>query len=118
MRISKAFPSDYLRAADLEGRQVSVKMSRVEKREMGEEVKPVLYIEGKEKGLVLNKTNANTISAAYGDETDQWEGEEIVLYETMVEFQGTRKPGIRCLVPPRKLQKPTDELGHDDDIPF
>ena len=118
MRISKAFPSEYLQAADLEGRQVSVKMSRVEKREMRDKVKPVLYFEGKEKGLVLNKTNANTISDAYGDETDQWEGGELVLYETMVEFQGTRKPGIRCLVPPRKPQKPADELGPNDDIPF
>jgi hypothetical protein len=28
-------------------------------------------------------------------------------------------PGIRCIVPSqRKPQKPTDEVGPDDDIPF
>jgi|SRR6202030_3743486 hypothetical protein len=118
MRISSAFPSPYLKAADLQGRRVPVKISRVEMQEFSDEVKPVVYFEGKSKGLVLNKTNANTVSAAYGDETEDWEGKETVLYETEVEYQGRRMPGIRCLVPARKPQKPTDEVGADDDIPF
>ena len=70
MRISNAFPSEYLRPADLQERQVTVKMSRLEIREVGDEKKPVLFFEGKDKGLVLNKTNAKTISTVYGDETD------------------------------------------------
>jgi hypothetical protein len=117
MRISTAFPSEYLRAADLQGRRVTVKISRVEMRDVGEDTKPVLYFGEKEKGLVLNKRKANTIAAAYGEETDDWVGAEIVLYEMMVEFQGQRKPGIRCLVPPRRPQKPGDEEINDD-IPF
>jgi hypothetical protein len=117
MRISGAFPSDYLRAADLQGQKLLLKMSRVEMRDMGEEVKPVLFFEGKEKGLVLNKTNANTIATAYGDETGDWVGAEIVLFETPVEYQGQRRPGIRCSVPLRKPQKPGDEEINDD-IPF
>jgi hypothetical protein len=114
MRISSAFPSDYLRAVDLQGQKVLVTMSRVEMRDMGDEVKPVLYFKGKDKGLVLNKTNSNTISAAYGDETGDWEGMQVVLYETMVEFQGQRKPGIRCFVPPQKPQSPLDGETNDD----
>jgi hypothetical protein len=117
MRISAAFPSEYLRAADLQGRRVTVKISRVEMRDVGEDTKPVVYFEGKEKGLVLNKTNANTIAVAFGEETDDWIGVEIVLYETMVEFQGQRKPGIRCLVASRKPQKPGDQEINDH-IPF
>jgi hypothetical protein len=42
---------------------------------------------------------------------------EIVLFETMVEFQGQRKPGIRCQVPPRRPQRAPDEEINDD-IPF
>jgi hypothetical protein len=118
MRVSAAFPSAYLKASDLQGRRVSVKILRVEMQELGDEVKPVVYFEDKAKGLVLNKTNANTISAAYGDEMEDWEGKEAVLYETEVEYQGRRMPGICCLVPPRKPQKPTDEPGPNDDIPF
>jgi hypothetical protein len=117
MRISAAFPSEYLKAADLQGRQVQVKISRIEMKDIGEEPKPVLHFEGKDKGLVLNKTNANTISAAFGDETDEWVGEEIILYETAVEFQGRRVQGIRCRVPPRQRQRqPATKI--DDDIPF
>ena len=118
MRVSAAFPSPYLKASDLQGRRIPVKILRVEMQELGDELKPVVYFEGKAKGLVLNKTNANTISAAYGDEMEDWEGKETVLYETEVEYQGRRMPGIRCLVPARKPQKPTDEVGADDDIPF
>jgi hypothetical protein len=117
MRISGAFPSEFLKAADLQGRQVTVKISRVEMKDIGDEAKPVLYFEGRDKGLALNKTNASTIAAAYGDETDEWPGEEIVLYETTVELKGRLVQGIRCRVPPRKPQKPiADDIN--DDIPF
>ena len=118
MRVSVAFPSPYLKASDLQGRRIPVKISRVEMQELGDELKPVVYFEGKAKGLVLNKTNANTISAAYGDEMEDWEGKETVLYETEVEYQGRRMPGIRCFVPPRKAQTPPPEVGPDDAIPF
>ena len=67
MRVSAAFPSPYLKASDLQGRRIPVKILRVEMQELGDELKPVVYFEGKAKGLVLNKTNANTISAAKGD---------------------------------------------------
>ena len=115
MRIS--FPSEYLRAADLQGQKVHVRISHVEKKNVGDEEKYVVFFKGKDKGLPLNKTNPNTIIAAYSDETDDWEGAELVLFETMVEYQGQRKPGIRCLVPPRQPQKPVKE-DPEDDIPF
>src|SRR4029077_18793814 len=99
MRVSAAFPSPYLKASDLQGRRIPVKILRVEMQELGDELKPVVYFEGKSKGLVLNKTNANTISAAYGDETEDWEGKETVLYETEVEYQGRGIPGRRGIVP-------------------
>ena len=119
MRVSAAFPSPYLKASDLQGRRVPVKILRVEMQELGDELKPVVYFEGKAKGLVLNKTNANTISAAYGDEMEDWEGRETVLYETEVEYQGRRMPGIRCIVQSqRKPQTPPADVGPDDEIPF
>ena len=101
MRISSAFPSNYLKAADLQGRQVKVKIDRVEMEEIGGEPKPILYFVGKEKGVVMNKTNANNIASAYGDDTDDWQDAEIILYEAMVDFQGKSVPAIRIRVPPR-----------------
>jgi hypothetical protein len=39
----------------------------------------VVYFQGKQKGLVTNKTNANNIAALYGDDTDDWIGQKIML---------------------------------------
>jgi hypothetical protein len=102
MRISSAFPSNYLKASDLQGRQIKVTIDRVDTETIGNESKPILYFQGKEKGMVLNKTNANNIAAAFGDDTDDWAGAEIVLYEAMVDFQGKTVPALRIRIPPRK----------------
>lgn len=137
MRISSAFPSDYLKAADLQGRQVSVKIDRVEIKEIGGEPKPILFFVGKDKGMVLNKTNAGNIAQAYGDDTDDWQDADIILFEAMVDFQGKTVPAIRIRVPPRKAgatRRPDESSPHynpnpdnrgtstaaqiDDDIPF
>jgi hypothetical protein len=137
MRISSAFPSKYLRAADLEGKQITVEIANVELEEVGtgEEPKPVLYFQGKSKGVVMNKTNANAIASAYGDDTDDWTGQQIILFSAFVDFQGRSVEAIRVRVPPRKPapraventapsapretgsgQRPMAPI--DDDIPF
>jgi hypothetical protein len=99
MRISSAFPSEYLKASDLQGRQVRVPMSHVEMKDIGGDHKPILFFVGHEKGMVLNKTNANNIAVAYGDDTDDWTDKEIILFEAMVDFQGKTVPAIRVRAP-------------------
>ena len=126
MRVSEAFPSNsnFLKASDLQGRQLAVTMSTVQREKIGNEpdLKHVLYFQGKEKGLVLNITNANMIADLYGEEMDSWPGGEIILYEAMVQFQGKMVPAIRVRAVPRKApvaQKPTTaEIIGGDDIPF
>lgn len=100
--INEAFPSNYIKAADLKGRQVSVKMDRAEYEMIGSDKKLILYFVGKEKGMVLNKTNANNIAMIYGDDTDDWRDQEIVLFEAMVDFQGKTVPAIRVKAAVRK----------------
>ena len=39
----------------------------------------VLYFSDHAKGLVLNKTNANTLQEIYGADTDSWQGQTIRL---------------------------------------
>ena len=102
MRISSAFPSEYLRAPDLQGREVLVVIERCEMKDFGDDCKPTLYFRGKSKGLPLNKTNSATIAEVLGDETDGWVGEPIVLYPTKVDYQGKRVDAIRVKVPTRK----------------
>ena len=71
--------------------------------EGGTEKKPILYFEetkakaepGKEKRLVLNKTNAMTIAKMHGHETDDWKGKRITLFPTTVEAFGQTVDCIR-----------------------
>ena len=73
MRISDAFPSNYLKAADLQSKDVRVTIDKVMMEEIASgEHKPVVYFRGHDKGLVLNKTNGNNIATGFGDETENW----------------------------------------------
>jgi hypothetical protein len=124
MRIGSAFPSDYLKSDDLNGREVLVTIKDCKMQELGQgkdkEEKAVLYFQGKEKGMVLNKTNAGVLSDAFGDETDDWKGEEVILFAKEVEFQGKPTMGLRIKLPSRKKGGAARERdpGQDDEIPF
>ena len=141
MKISGAFPSKYLKAADLGNRSVTVTIDKCLIENVGsesgsEEHKPVLYFRGKEKGLVLNKTNAESIAYVYGDETEAWAGKAVEMFTMMVSFQGRMTPGIRIRaqegqwVPDGAQQQPQSQPiqapapgsqfspEDDDDIPF
>ena len=101
MNINEQFTSKYLKASDLQGRDVTVKMGRVEQEKIGDDQKLILYFQGKERGMVLNRTNANAIADVYGGETNDWYGQTIILFEQMVDFQGKRVPGLRVRAPRR-----------------
>ena len=132
MRTSEAFPSNYLAASDLRDQEATVSIKDVAIEEVGRDKdrKPVLYFKGKEKGLILNRTNANTIEAVFGDEMDDWIGAEIILYPTMAEFGGKQVAAIRVKMPRRKpvasapdrsrdnQNPPADRGAMDDEIPF
>ena len=113
MNISSAFPSNYIKAADLQGKRVTVKMAGVKIEKLGQDEKPVLYFQGKNKGMVLNKTNAKKIMSAYGIDTQGWAGKEIVLFEAQVEFQGDTVPAIRVAIPAKPAAQQQAPPPHD-----
>ena len=88
MDINTAFPSKWLKASDLKGRTVRVKISHVQSEEVGGDQLPVIYFLGAQKGIVLNKTNSNSISDAYGFETDNWGGKEMEVFPSTTDYQG------------------------------
>ena len=121
MNINEMFPDKYLKAEDLQGRRVAVTISEVAAESIRNEDKPVLYLKGKSRGLVLNKTNAATIEEITGTpDTDLWGGKKIILYGTRVDFQGKRVPAIRIDPPdngaPALAAKP--DIDNEDEIPF
>lgn len=101
MKLSEAFPSKFLKASDLQGRDVSVTISKVEIEEFdrrggGKENKLVLSFAGKAKSLVCNKTNAGAIAKVLGtDDTDYWIGRNITLVTREVDFEGETSLAIR-----------------------
>lgn len=128
MRMSEAFPSNYLKAADLNGHHVKVTIESVSMEKIGEDRKPVLHFVGKDRGLVLNKTNSNRIVEAVGsDETDNWEGWQITLYACKVDYQGQRVDAIRVDDRPGASEAPASQRAParraaapitDEDVPF
>ena len=130
MDVNQAFPSNFLKAADLQNREIPVTIDRVDMETIGQDHKPVLYFQGKQKGIVLNKTNAMNIAAAYGSDTDGWTGEQVVLFSVWTDFQGKSVQAIRVrpgqATPPKQQQrKPAPQANGgqnntdlDDDIPF
>ena len=138
MKISTAFPSKYLRAADIEdmGGQLIHTIRRVVTEPVGQDrqEKPVVYFRSGAQGLVLNRTNAARLSASLGDETDDWVGKTIVLEVEKVPMRGQLVASIKAYVdgkfleerrPPtaaeaaKAAQAPTADFDRlDDEIPF
>lgn len=122
MNIGNAFPSKYLKASDLMNKQINVTIDRVEMEDFGDDGdKAIVYFVGKEKGLVLNKTNANAIVDITGsDETSDWHGKSVSLYSAKVQFKDKMVPAIRVDAPvksgtPSAPQPAEDDHGFDDD---
>lgn len=124
MKISSAFPSKYLKAADLPaGRELTVTIDSMQLEQLDDnQERPVCYFRGKTKGLVLNSTNANTISVVYGDETDAWTGRTLVIFHTTTMYKGQRVACLRVRIPAEATAALTEEAEPqappNDDIPF
>lgn len=136
--INDAFPSNYLKASDIRGAEPVVAIDRVDFELIGRErqKKAVLYFKGKEKGLVLNKTNALKIVQLSGSgATEDWEGFRVKLFATETEFSGETVECIRIkaapagpsarqsapAAPPPPPLPPMDDHSEpvaDDEIPF
>ena len=74
-----------------------MKIKKVEVEEIGQDKdkKPVIYFDGVERGLVMNKTNGVAIAEIHGDATDGWTGKEIEIFSMMVPYQGQNVAAIR-----------------------
>jgi hypothetical protein len=100
MKTHDFFPSQYLRAADLAGKERAVTIDRVEavlfENDGRKQKKPVIHFKDSGvKPLVTNKTNFTMIAAAHGDDSDTWAGKRIVVYPDMVAFKGQVQEAVR-----------------------
>jgi hypothetical protein len=102
VNINNAFPSKYLKSGDLADGDLVMTIASVTEETVGQdenaETKPIVHFSETDKGMVLNKTNALTISNLYGPETDNWTGKKIQLFATEVGFQGKQTLAIRVRI--------------------
>ena len=73
MNIKAAFPSKWIRAADLQGRDIRLTIARFSPEEEvanDGRTKPVHIFNGTKKGFFLKVVNANTMAEVAGEETD------------------------------------------------
>ena len=119
MKMTDLYPSNYLKSSDLGTRKVRVVVLDVRQESVGDELKPCMYFANKDKGIVLNKTNALMMEFHFGAETDDWHGKEILLKAEPTTFQGKAMMGIRIEVPVTEVAPAPDPAAVDDaDIPF
>jgi hypothetical protein len=81
------FPSDYVSAPELKGRDVTVTITSVTMEPLqmaggGRKNKPILRFQGTAKKMVCNQVNADTISQLHGAKAEKWVGKKITLYPT------------------------------------
>jgi hypothetical protein len=98
MNINDMYPSKYIKSDDLGGAAVDVVVMAVVMEEVGDkEFKPVMRFMGKDKGMVLNKTNALNCASTWGDDTNLWQGKHATLMAQPVMFQGKQVMGLTIL---------------------
>jgi hypothetical protein len=98
MKVGDLYPSKYLKASDLDGQEYALVMSHVDMEQMPDgEHKAVLYFSNANKGLVLNKTNAEMIALMHGGETDDWQGHKITLKPDKTQMGGKIVDCIRVV---------------------
>src|SRR5262245_12082836 len=108
------YGSRFFTAADLKGEQLRVKIGKIEVGELREKTggvkrKLIVYFDGQEKALVLNKTNATAIANAFGKKYANWVGEFVSLVSAPTSFgEGVR---VRPLRKPATVAEPDSDLN-------
>ena len=102
--IYESFPSRYLKAHELKGRTPTVTIDRVVFEQVRGRVttdtKAVVLFRGHAKGLLLNVTNARTITQiARSAVTEDWSGVAVVLFATTATFGLERHDVVRIKAP-------------------
>jgi hypothetical protein len=72
----------------------TAKIFEVKAATINDKRKMVIGFEGIDKMLVVNKTNRDILTEAYGNDTDQWLDKSVVIGIVLVMFEGKRTPSI------------------------
>jgi hypothetical protein len=112
--------SQFLRAEDMVGRRARAVIENVEDTELDRGTKPALVLQGWQKKLIVNSTNYDVLANAWGDNTDGWIGQTVILRGSKTKFKNKMVDSIQVEVPPQPKQatKQAEQAPpFDDGIP-
>jgi len=95
MKVSEEFKGRFFNGKNFgdKPRKFTIAAVALEEFDNGEK-KLAVHFAGEDQALPLNATNRNTLTEAFGDETDAWEGKSVTLKPGMTTFQGKPVPTI------------------------
>jgi hypothetical protein len=131
MRIGELQQSKYLKKDDFPQAKIctikDVTVENVAQPGQAKKDRGVMYFREVDKGLVMNSTNLKRAAHFLGsEETDDWIGKKIVVYnDPNIEFGGDIVGGLRLKGAPKPGQQPQQKRpaaeameGLDDDLPW
>jgi hypothetical protein len=131
MKKDDLWPSKFLKASDFpEPRVLKIKKARLEtlKNRNGEDEKLIVYFEGEDKPLPLNRTNFDSICDTTGQyDSDHWPGHTIELFSTTTLLNSQEVDCIRVRAPakaaaakarPSAAKKKSASADMNDEIGF
>jgi hypothetical protein len=90
---------NYLKGTDIAGKSFTATITGVEDIEFDKGLKPVLSFSGRDKRLVLNSGNFDTLAEAYGGFTEKWIGKPVTVKGDRTTFQNKRVDCVRVSIP-------------------
>jgi len=110
MKVTEAFEGNYIDALCVTDKDAKLTIASVSNKNTVKATdgklidRPIAYFKETTKGFILNKTNANSIGLAHGNEMDDWAGKQITLYATTTDAFG--KKNVPCVrVRPMNIYK-------------
>jgi hypothetical protein len=96
-------PSTYLKKEDIPV-PTNVQIAEIKQEQIGQgadqELKPVLFFHGHDKGMVLNSINSQILVSLFGDNIESMIGQQVQLWvDSTVSFGGRLVGGLRLRAP-------------------
>jgi hypothetical protein len=128
MKISQMIESKYLKQADAEDDVIvtitKVGQANIAKDDEPPEMKWMVRFAEFNKPMVLNRTNISLLGNFLGDDTDDWIGKQVILYnDESIQFAGKVTGGLRfkrlkTAAKPRPAAPVMEDETQDGEIPF
>lgn len=103
MKFSEQFRAGFLKASDVKAGTIHGTIATIDIEEIGRENKVVIGFDDLDQDWVLNKTNAEVLAGAWGDDMDTWVGKVVALKLGKTKFQGKT---VDCIDAEPSDQKP------------